>query len=78
MKTILILAMLGLSASTLRAAETNYVRLTPAYVNALAEEMRTSHPALRAAESRTHAAVLNTNSVRTWDDPTFKFGPSSC
>ena len=74
MKTILILAMLGLSASTIRAAETNYVRLTPAYLNALAEEMRTNHPALRAVESRVHAAVLNTNSVRTWDDPMFKFG----
>ena len=74
MKTILILALLGLSASTLRAAETNAVRLTPAYVNALAEEMRTNHPALRAVESRAHAAMLNTNSVRTWDDPLFKFG----
>jgi len=74
MKTILILALLGLPASTIRAAETNAVRLTPAYVNALAEEMRTNHLALRAAKSRTHAAVLNTNAVRTWDDPMFKFG----
>ena len=74
MKTILILALLGLSASSLRAAETNAVRLTPAYLNVLAEEMRTNHLSLRAAESRTHAAVLNTNAVRTWDDPMFKFG----
>lgn len=74
MKTILILALLGLSASTIHAAETNAVRLTPAYLNVLAEEMRTNHPALRAAESRAHAAVLNTNAVRTWDDPMFKFG----
>ena len=74
MKIILMLALLDLSASTIRAAETNAVRLTPAYVSALAEEMRTNHPALLAVESRAHAAVLNTNSVRTWDDPMFKFG----
>ena len=74
MKTILMLALLGLSASIADAAETNTIRLTPAYVNALAEEMRTSHPALRAGESRAQAAMHNTNSVRTWDDPMFKFG----
>ena len=74
MKTILILALIGLSASIAGTAETNAVRLTPAYLNALAEEMRTNHPALRAVESRAHAAMLNTNTVRTWDDPMFKFG----
>jgi outer membrane protein TolC len=82
MKNILILALLGLSATTNRAAEaavhrapdTNAVQLTPAFINKLVDELRTNHPALRAVESRVLAASLNTNSVRLWDDPTFKFG----
>ena len=74
MKNILILALLGLSATTSRAADTNAVQLTPAFVNALVEELRTNHPALRAGESRVRAAGLNTNAVRFWDDPMFKFG----
>ncbi len=67
---------------TMRAAEPeahhadagHTIRLTPAYVNALAEQMRTNHPALRALDARVRAAAHATNAVRTWDDPMFKVG----
>jgi outer membrane protein TolC len=74
MKNILIVALLGLSATSSRAADTNAVRLTPAYIYALVDELRTNHPALRAVESRLRAASFNTNAVRLWEDPMFKFG----
>jgi outer membrane protein TolC len=82
MKNILILALLGLSATAHRAADatahlapdTSAVQLTPAFVNTLVEELRTNHPALRAVESRARAANFNTNAVRLWEDPMFKFG----
>lgn len=74
MKTILILASLGLSVTAICAADINAVQLTPAFVNMLVAELRTNHFALRAGESRVRAAGLNTNSVRLWDDPMFKFG----
>ena len=41
MKNFLIMALLGLSATTSRAADTNTVQLTPAFVNTLVEELRT-------------------------------------
>ncbi len=50
------------------------VRLTPAYLSELAEEMRTNHPALRALAARTSAARHAVGGVRGWDDPLFKFG----
>jgi len=56
------------------AADPNAVQLTPAFVNAFVEEMRTNHPALRALDSRIRAASFNTNAVRLWDDPMFRFG----
>jgi len=74
MKNILILALFGLTTTASRAADTNAVQLTPAFVNTLVEELRTNHPALRAVESRVRAASMNTNSVRIWDDPVFSFG----
>ena len=48
---------------------TKVIRLTPAYINELAEEMRGKHPALQAAWARTNAAAANIGTVRTWDDP---------
>lgn len=57
-----------------RARGTNSVRLTPAYVESLAALLRSNNPALRALDARTRAASHATNAVRTWDDPTFKFG----
>ena len=74
MKNILILMLLGLSVTASRAADTNTVQLTPAFVSSLADELRTNHPALRAVESRVRAANFNTNAVRLWEDPMFKFG----
>ncbi|MCL4787976.1 MAG: TolC family protein [Verrucomicrobia bacterium] len=48
--------------------------LTPELVNQFAEEMRTNHPALAAAAARTNAAAAAVAAVRTWEDPTLKFG----
>ena len=82
MKTKFILSLIFATASAIPAAEpdaapiatANIVRLTPAYVNQLAEQMRTNHPALRALDARVRAAGHATNAVRTWEDPTAKFG----
>ncbi len=74
MKNIIILVLLGVSVTASRAADTNAVQLTPAFINKLVDELRTNHPALRAVESRVRAANFNTNAVRLWDDPMFKFG----
>lgn len=48
---------------------TNVVALTPAFINLLAEQMRTNSPALRAADARLEAARAHVASVRTWEDP---------
>jgi outer membrane protein TolC len=53
---------------------TNVVRITSAFVTALAEEMRTNHPSLYASRWRAHAAAENARTVRTWEDPTAKIG----
>jgi len=53
---------------------TNAVRLTPEYINQLANQMRSNHPALRSAVALTAAARAGTNAVRAWEDPMFKFG----
>src|ERR1041385_8504271 len=50
------------------------VLLTPEYLGALTEEMRTNHPALSAARERTNAAAANLAAVRTWSDPTIRAG----
>ncbi|HTD65226.1 MAG TPA: TolC family protein, partial [Candidatus Limnocylindria bacterium] len=56
------------------ADATNTVALTPPFIDSLAEEARTNHPALRAADARSDAAVWNAAGVRAWEDPTAKFG----
>jgi len=48
--------------------------VTPEYVNQLAEQMRTNHPAIKAAWARTNAAAANAASIRTWDDPMVDLG----
>ncbi|MDW8309995.1 MAG: TolC family protein [Verrucomicrobiales bacterium] len=50
------------------------VLITPAFITALAEELRTNHPALQAAFARTNAAAANLDAVRTWEDPTARVG----
>jgi hypothetical protein len=56
------------------AGTTNAIRVTPQYVNALADQMRSNHPALRAAWARTNAAAAGAAAVRTWEDPMFELG----
>jgi cobalt-zinc-cadmium efflux system outer membrane protein len=48
--------------------------ITGAFVNQLAEEARTNHPALRAAKARVDAARSNEQSIRRWEDPMARFG----
>jgi len=50
------------------------VVVTPEFVNQLAEQMRTNHPALLAAQARTNAASVGVTAVRTWDDPMLMLG----
>jgi outer membrane protein TolC len=56
------------------AAPTSVIQITPAFINELAEEMRTNHPALKAAGARTQAAEANAAAVRSWEDPTLRLG----
>jgi cobalt-zinc-cadmium efflux system outer membrane protein len=58
-------------------ATTNSVVVTPAFINALADEARTNNPALRAAELRVEAGRANEQSIRKWEDPTVRFGVMS-
>ena len=48
--------------------------LTPVYINALSEELRTNHPALQAARAQADAARAGVAGIRTWDDPMLKVG----
>src|SRR5688572_15959863 len=76
MKKIICVGLLGFATSAIQAAggATNTIVLTPALVNQFAEEMRTNHPALAAADARTNAAAASLAAVRTWEDPTLKLG----
>lgn len=48
--------------------------VSPGLINELAEEARTRNPALRATEKMVEAAHQNEKSIRTWEDPTIRFG----
>jgi outer membrane protein TolC len=82
MKTLVTLLLAGAAAMAQTppgslptpVSATNVIRLTPAYINELAEEMRGKHPALQAAWARTNAAAANVGTVRTWEDPTAHAG----
>jgi len=75
MRTNVLISLIFLSAAPLGArAATNSVLLTPVFLNQLAEEMRTNHPALWAASARRDAASASVAAVRTWDDPMVKLG----
>ena len=79
MKTVFALILLStLVGSQIRAepaaSPTNAVALTPDFLNQLAEEIRTNHPALFAAYARTNAAAANVQAVRTWEDPVARIG----
>ena len=69
----LVLILAGSNATA--TAQTNAATpLTPAYINLLAEEMRTNSPALRAATTRARAARANAEGVRIWEDPMLIIG----
>jgi outer membrane protein TolC len=61
----------GLSATS---GPTNTVVVEPKFITALAEELRTNHPALLAADARTNAAAANLAAVRMWEDPMVHVG----
>jgi outer membrane protein TolC len=48
--------------------------VTPALLGQLADEMRTNHFALKAAQARWDAAQAEVKTVRTWEDPTVRAG----
>lgn len=56
------------------ASATDVIQITPAFINELAEEMRTNHPALQAAGARAQAAEANAAAVRSWEDPMLRLG----
>ena len=64
----------GRSATNGDSSALNAVHLTPGFINQLAEEMRTNHPALLAADFRTNAAAAGLSAVRTWEDPMIRAG----
>jgi outer membrane protein, heavy metal efflux system len=71
--------LLGIPASSLHAASNRVANVptvvaSPALLTALAEEMRTNHPALRATWARTNAAGAGVQGVRTWEDPRLRLG----
>jgi outer membrane protein, heavy metal efflux system len=72
-----LVALLGLVANSgalARELSADRVRLTPAYINSLSEELRTNHPALLAARAQADAARAGIEGVRTWEDPMFTVG----
>ena len=74
MKKILLSAVVGLVVNCGKAGEAASLTVTPAFVNQLAEEMRTNHPALLAASARTNATSESVAAVRTWEDPKVLLG----
>ncbi len=60
--------------SRLSNGETNALRVTPALLGLLSEEMRTNLPAIKAAEARWEAARAGVKAVRVWEDPTVRAG----
>lgn len=76
MKRKVLLSLIGFAVRACLAGEgpTNVVTVTPAFVNQLAEEMRTNHPALAAADARSTAATAGLAGVRTWEDPMIRLG----
>lgn len=71
---ILLFAVGGTLLAGAHPSETNVVMITPAFVNALADEALTNNPALKAAAARVHAAGANEKTIRTWEDPTARLG----
>ena len=60
------------SGSNTFSFSTNSIRITPAFITELSEELRTNNPAVHAVRWRANAAGANARAVRTWDDPMAK------
>src|SRR5690349_7696980 len=58
------------------ASRTNGVVVATPLVNALLLEAQSNNPALKAADLRVRAAVLNGETVRSWMDPNLALGGS--
>jgi outer membrane protein TolC len=76
---ILILMAAATTAQTLAAeshdqANTNAVQLTPAFLDELAQEIKTNNPGFLATLARTNAAFSSVRAVRSWEDPTARVG----
>src|SRR5262245_3813146 len=70
----LLLALPAATAAVPSHATNAAVQVTPEYLEVLAEEMRTNHPALKAGYARSNAAVAAIDAIRTWEDPTLLLG----
>lgn len=66
------LASIDLEASD--ATTSGQVTLSPLVINNYFELARTNNPRFKAAEARVAATQADRESVRTWEDPTFKLG----
>ncbi len=53
---------------------TNSLAVSPTVLLGLFEEARTNNSSLRVTEARVIAGQLDTETVRSWDDPKFSFG----
>jgi len=53
---------------------TNRVVLSAEYISLLAQQLRTNHPGVAAADARAFAAAQNLRAVRTWEDPMVRLG----
>jgi cobalt-zinc-cadmium efflux system outer membrane protein len=71
MKALLFLTVLSVSAA---AAGADRLTLNAKYLSELAEEARTNHPALRAADARLRAATKSERAVSLWEDPEVSVG----
>lgn len=81
---IVVLLTLMLGAVWMRAAGTGQsdetgmasVPLTVGLIEQLSDEMRTNHPAIKAARGRATAAKFQVEGIRKWQDPALKVGGS--
>jgi outer membrane protein, heavy metal efflux system len=67
-------ATIGTLLAETHLPETNIMPVTPAFINALADEALTNNPALKSADARVNAARSNEKTVPTWEDPMMRLG----
>lgn len=64
----------GEAQSVLAPGGSTNVTVDAALVTAYSELARTNHPRIKATESRVRASRSDAFSIRTWEDPEFRFG----